>query len=68
MHMTVEEITEEALGLPSEARALVADRLAESLVFRYDDREIHTISREQTRTLVDDVSAWAIKFLDQARP
>jgi putative addiction module component (TIGR02574 family) len=31
MSMTVEEIVDEALGLPSEARALLADRLVESL-------------------------------------
>jgi hypothetical protein len=31
MNMTVEEIATEALGLPSEARALLADRLVESL-------------------------------------
>lgn len=31
MVVTVEQITEEALALPSEARALLADRLVESL-------------------------------------
>ena len=31
MSLTVEQIAEEALALPSEARALLADRLAESL-------------------------------------
>ena len=31
MSMTVEQIAEESLALPSEARALLADRLAESL-------------------------------------
>ena len=31
MNMTVEQIAEEALSLPSEARALLADRLVESL-------------------------------------
>ena len=31
MHITVEQIVEEALALPSEARALLADRLVESL-------------------------------------
>ena len=31
MPLRVEEITDEALALPSEARALLADRLAESL-------------------------------------
>ena len=31
MPMTLEQIAEEALALPSEARALLADRLVESL-------------------------------------
>ena len=31
MNMTVEQIAEEALSLPREARALLADRLVESL-------------------------------------
>ena len=31
MNMTVEQIAEEALSLPIEARALLADRLVESL-------------------------------------
>lgn len=31
MNKTVEEIVDDALGLPSEARALLADRLVESL-------------------------------------
>ena len=31
MSLTVEQIAEEALALPSEARALLADRLVESL-------------------------------------
>ena len=31
MHMSVEDIADEALALPSEARALLADRLVESL-------------------------------------
>lgn len=31
MHMTVEQIADEALAMPSEARALLADRLVESL-------------------------------------
>lgn len=31
MHMSVEQLVDEALALPSEARALLADRLVESL-------------------------------------
>ena len=41
MPMTIEQIAEEALALPSEQRALLADRLVESLdaseVSRLDD-------------------------------
>lgn len=37
-----------------------------AVVFRYDDREIHTITREQARTLVESVSAWAIRLLDRS--
>jgi len=31
MHVSIEQITEAALSLPSDARALLADRLVESL-------------------------------------
>lgn len=37
MAATVEQITEDALALPSEARALLADRLVESLDPAEDD-------------------------------
>ena len=36
MNFTVEQIAEEALSLPGEARALLADRLVESLDTRLD--------------------------------
>lgn len=41
MSMTVEQIAEEALSLPSAARALLADRLVESL----DPAEDETLRR-----------------------
>ena len=37
MRMSIEQLAEEALALPSEARALLADRLAESLDPADDD-------------------------------
>jgi hypothetical protein len=37
MNLTIEQIAEEALALPSEARASLADRLAESLDPLEDD-------------------------------
>ena len=42
MSLTVEQIAEEALALPSEARALLADRLVESLDPAEDGR-IHQL-------------------------
>ena len=41
MPMTIEQIAQEALALPSEQRALLADRLVESL----DAAEVHRIDR-----------------------
>ena len=42
MSLTVEQIAEEALALPSEARALLADRLVESLD-QAEDGRIHQL-------------------------
>ena len=42
MPLRVEEITDEALALPSEARALLADRLVESLD-PAEDGQIHRL-------------------------
>ena len=51
--MKVEDIAEEALALPSEARALLADRLVESLD-PAEDGYIHDLwAAEATRRLQD---------------
>ena len=53
MHMRVEDIADEALALPSEARALLADRLVESLD-PAEDGYIHDLwASEVTRRLQD---------------
>lgn len=54
MHMTVEQIAEEALALPSEARALLADRLVESLD-PAEDGYIRQLWLREAKRRVDEV-------------
>ncbi len=54
MSLTIEQITEEALSLPSEARALLADRLVESLD-PLKDGYIRQLWIAEARTRRDDV-------------
>lgn len=60
MHMTVEEIAEEALGLPSEARALLADRLAESLD-PAEDGVVRQLWMREARRRIDEVRSGEVK-------
>jgi len=54
MNITVEQIAEEALSLPSEARALLADRLVESLD-PAEDGYIHQLWVKEARRRIDEV-------------
>lgn len=54
MKLTVEQIAEEALSLPSEARALLADKLAESLD-PAEDGYIHQLWAAEACRRRDDV-------------
>jgi len=54
MNISVEQIAEEALSLPSEARALLADRLVESLD-PAEDGYIHQLWIKEARRRIDDV-------------
>ena len=62
MSFTVEQITEEALSLPSEARALLADRLAESLD-PLEDGYIRQLWVTEARGRRDDVRNGVIKTI-----
>jgi hypothetical protein len=62
MSFTVEQITEEALSLPSEARALLADRLAESLD-PLEDGYIRQLWVAEARTRRDEVRSGAVKTI-----
>jgi len=54
MPLTVEQIADEALALPSEARALLADRLVESLD-PAEDGYIRQLWMREAKRRVDEV-------------
>ena len=60
MSLTIEQIAEEALSLPSEARALLADRLVESLD-PLEDGYIRQLWIAEARTRRDDVRNGLVK-------
>jgi len=62
MHMTVEQIADEALALPSEARALLADRLVESLD-PAEDGYIRQLWIREARRRVDEVRRGEVKTI-----
>ncbi|MCM2288805.1 MAG: addiction module protein [Sulfuritalea sp.] len=58
--MTVEQIVDEALALPSEARALLADRLVESLD-PAEDGYIRQLWMREARRRIDEVRRGEVK-------
>ncbi len=62
MSLTVEQIAEEALSLPSEARALLAGRLVESLDPAEDDY-VHQLWIAEARRRRDDVRSGRIQTI-----
>lgn len=62
MRLTIEQIAEEALALPSEARALLADRLVESLD-PLEDGHIRQLWVAEARTRRDDVRNGLVKTI-----
>jgi hypothetical protein len=59
--MKIEQIAEEPLALPSEARALLADRLVESLDPE-EDGYIHQLWVAEARRRRDDVRSGMVNF------
>ena len=59
MHMRVEDIADEALALPSEARALLADRLVESLD-PAEDGYIHDLWTSEANRRLHDLRAGVV--------
>lgn len=62
MSMSVEQITDEVLALPSEARALLADRLVESLD-PAEDGDLHQLWAVEARRRLDDVRSGRVKTI-----
>ncbi len=62
MSLTIEQIAEEALSLPSEARAWLADRLVESLD-PLEDGYIWQLWVAEARTRRDDVRNGLVKTI-----
>ena len=62
MSLTIEQIAEEALSLPSEARALLADRLVESLD-PLEDGYIRQLWAAEARARRDDVRTGLVKTI-----
>ena len=62
MSMTVEQLTDEMLALPSEARALLSDRLVESLD-PAEDGYIHQLWATEVRRRLDDVRSGRVKII-----
>ena len=62
MSLTIEQIAEEALSLPSEARALLADRLVESLD-PLEDGYIRQLWVAEARSRRDDIRNGLIKAI-----
>ena len=65
MGLSVEQVAEEALALPSEARALLADRLVESLD-PAEDGYIHKLWAVEARRRLDDVRSGRVKTVPRA--
>ncbi|HEV2692743.1 MAG TPA: addiction module protein [Verrucomicrobiae bacterium] len=62
MSMTVDQITNEMLALPSEARALLADRLVESLD-PADEGYIHELWVQEASRRLADVRSGRVKTI-----
>jgi putative addiction module component (TIGR02574 family) len=62
MSLSVEQIAEEALALPSEARVLLADRLVESLD-SVEDEKIHQLWAAEALRRRDEVRSGRVKTI-----
>lgn len=60
--MTVDQLTKEVLSLPSEARALLADRLVESLD-PAEDAEIHQLWAMEANRRLEEVRTGRVKTI-----
>lgn len=64
MNISVEEITEVALSLPTDVRALLADRLVESLNSIDDETAVREAWVKEIRRRVEEVKAGTAQLID----
>ncbi|MFM9905579.1 MAG: addiction module protein [Pyrinomonadaceae bacterium] len=64
MSVLIEDITEAALSLPSGDRALLADRLLDSLELRNESASISDAWMHEIRYRVEDVKSGKAKLID----
>lgn len=62
MNIGVEQVAEEALSVPSEARALLVDRLVESVDLA-EDGYLHTLWMKEARRRIDEVRSGKVATL-----
>jgi len=65
MAISIDQITDAALALSSEARALLADRLVESLD-PLQDEEVHQLWAIEAQRRLDEVRSGRVKPIDGA--
>ena len=63
MSLTIEQLTDEVLALPDEARALLADRIVESLD-PLDDKRIRDLWAAEAKRRVAEVRSGAVQPVD----
>lgn len=64
MNIPIEKLTEAALSLPSDARALLADRLAESLD-PLEDAAVRDLWASEALRRLDEVRSGAVKAVPE---
>ncbi len=62
MTLTIEQIAEQVLNLPSDARALLADRLVESLD-PLEDEAIRAVWMAEARRRLEEVRSGTVKTI-----
>lgn len=63
MRSSVDKLTQEALALPAEARAILADRLAESLDPLLLDEALRTLWAAEAQKRLEEVRSGKVKTL-----
>lgn len=64
MNLVIEDVTEAALSLPKDDRAILANRLIESLDRAPDTDTISDAWKKEIRRRLDEINSGAVELLD----